>query len=138
MSMGTPICSAQFLESKYSLATTTATRPISGRLFGSSSGHSKPTRTIFSAASTGYTATSMSYDQDTSVAKRRQSPKLYGYIPDQGRALVFFLMFMLSVLQLFAKVSSTALLLMTNPLQTRCLMKTNLTFLLRTLHLQIL
>ena len=69
-----------------------------------------------SAASTAYTATTMSYDIDTSVMKRRQSPKLYGYIPGQGRALVFFLMFMLSLLQLLAKVFSTALLVMTNPL----------------------
>ena len=71
---------------------------------------------VLSSASTGFTAASMSYDFDTSVSKRRNSPKMYGYLPDEGRGVVFVLMFLLSVLQLVAKVFSTALLALTNPL----------------------
>ena len=70
---------------------------------------------LMSAASTGYTSAVLSYDFDTSVANRRVSPLLHGMVPDQGRGFVFFLMFMLSTLQMVSKVFSTALLLLVNP-----------------------
>ncbi len=39
---------------------------------------------------------------------------MYGYIPDVGRTKLFFVMFVLSFLQVVAKVFSTALLAQTN------------------------
>ena len=47
-----------------------------------------------SVASTGYTYSTISFDFDTSARKRRESPKLYGMVPDEGRGLIFFLMFL--------------------------------------------
>ena len=61
-----------------------------------------------------YTATAISYDMDTSVKNRRQSPKLWGMIPDEGRGFVFFLIVMTATFQVVAKVFSTALLATTN------------------------
>ena len=69
---------------------------------------------LISLASICFTATSMSYDYDTSVEGRRLSPVLRGYVPDVGRGLVFFLMFLLSMLHASAKIYSTALLAITN------------------------
>ena len=58
----------------------------------------------------------MTYDMDTSPVKRRQSPKLWGMIPDEGRGVVFVVMVMLSTFQMISKVFSTALLAATNSL----------------------
>ena len=69
---------------------------------------------FISAASTAYTSATLSYDFDTSVSKRRDSPKMYGYMPDEGRSQVFLLMFLLSLLQVATKVFATALLALTN------------------------
>ena len=70
---------------------------------------------FLSAASTGYTSATLSYDHDTSVVKRRETPSSWGMVPDQGRGFVFFLMFVLSTLQVVSKVFATALLALTNP-----------------------
>ena len=80
-----------------------------------------PTRTglaFFSLATSAltmaYTATTIVYDLDTSVARRRMSPQLFGMIPDEGRGLVFILMVLLALFQTAAKVFSVALLASTN------------------------
>jgi hypothetical protein len=69
---------------------------------------------LMSAASTGYTSATTAYDFDTSIARRRASPYLYGMVPNEGRGFVFFLMFVLSTLQMVSKVFSIALLSLTN------------------------
>ena len=86
------------------------------RLFLSSSEHttSAIVSLIVSALSIAYTSATLSYDFDTSVYKRRDSPKMYGYIPEEGRFSVFSLIFFLSLLQVVMKVIATALLALTN------------------------
>ena len=69
---------------------------------------------LMSAASTGYASATLSYDFDTSVAKRRVSPDMYGMVPDEGRGVVFLLMFLLATLQMVSKVFAVALLSLTN------------------------
>ena len=69
-----------------------------------------------SAMTTAYTVTTITFDMDTSAEGRRMSPELWGMIPDEGRGLVFILMFLLGLCQVVAKVFSIALLATTNSL----------------------
>ena len=69
---------------------------------------------LMSAASTGYTSATVSYDIDTSISKRRASPSMYGMVPDAGRGFVFLLMFLLATLQVVSKVFAVALLSLTS------------------------
>jgi hypothetical protein len=57
----------------------------------------------------------MAYDKDVSPAMRKQSPDLYGFVPNAGRGLAFVTMLTLSILHVVAKTLATALLVVTNP-----------------------
>jgi hypothetical protein len=69
---------------------------------------------VISAASAALTSTTTTYDMDTSPVKRKESPDMYGMIPETGRGLTFAVMFTLSFLQVLAKGFSVALLAVTN------------------------
>jgi hypothetical protein len=56
------------------------------------------------------------FSQDTAPALRRESPDVYGAIPNTGRGLAFVTMFALSTVHVISKTLSTALLLVTNPI----------------------
>ena len=68
---------------------------------------------VISAATTGYTSSSISFDWDVDPKARKESPSFYGYIPDgHGRALIFVCMIMNSTLLMLLRCSSvTALIL---------------------------
>ena len=69
-----------------------------------------------SALTTAYASTTLSYDFDTEVIKRRRSPKQFGMVPDEGRGFVFFVMVLISTFQIGTKTFATALLAATNPI----------------------
>ena len=65
---------------------------------------------VISALTTGFGSALISYDNDTSPAKRRQTPQFYGFVPPTGRGIVFFLMLITATSQFAAKIMSIALL----------------------------
>jgi hypothetical protein len=70
---------------------------------------------IISCCTTGFAATTMWYDYDTSPAKRKARPKIAGATPDNSRAPFFFVLVMSGALQVAAKSFSSALLLVASP-----------------------
>ena len=56
-----------------------------------------------SAGTTGFTASTMFFYQDTSPEQRRRSPEEWGAIPDTGRDFAFAVIFALATLQVLAK-----------------------------------
>ncbi|GMI58148.1 hypothetical protein TeGR_g1628, partial [Tetraparma gracilis] len=83
--------------------TTSATR--SKAMFGS---------ILISAGSAALISTCTTYDMDTSPVKRKESPAIYGIVPDHGRTRAFFSMFFISFLQIMARALTCALLGVTN------------------------
>jgi hypothetical protein len=64
----------------------------------------------------GFTTSMMAFDYDTSPAKRKTSPKFYGYIPDtaRGRLLVFVELFTLHTAHAMEKTLTFAMLAQTD------------------------
>jgi hypothetical protein len=69
---------------------------------------------LISAGCAAMTSATLTYDTDTSPAKRKTSPDMCGMIPDTGRGMAFFVMVSISFLQVTAKCVSVALLGVTN------------------------
>ena len=70
---------------------------------------------LISACSTAMISTAMFYDKDTSPASRKESPDVYGAIPNTGRGLAFVAILAFSTVHILSKTLSTALLIVTNP-----------------------
>ena len=66
-----------------------------------------------SAMSIACSVTTVFFDYDTAVSKRRESPEVWGAIPDRHRGIVFALMVLMSTCQILSKVFSIALLAVT-------------------------
>jgi hypothetical protein len=69
---------------------------------------------LISAASTGLTATTIFYDNDVDPGVRKRNPVWCGAIPNQGRGLAFFNVFVFCTLHVLAKGLATALLYIAN------------------------
>jgi hypothetical protein len=69
---------------------------------------------LISAGCAALTSTAIAYDMDTTPAKRRESPDMYGMIPDTGRGVAYTVMFSMAALQVLAKGLSVALLGLTS------------------------
>jgi hypothetical protein len=69
-----------------------------------------------SCLSTAFTATTLTYELDTNVVRRRRNPKFYGYIPDEtaGRLRAFIFLFLYHSTHTMGKTYSMALLWQTN------------------------
>jgi hypothetical protein len=65
---------------------------------------------VISAASAGLTATSLFYDIDVDPTMRKRNPIWCGAVPNQGRGVAFFTVFMMCTLHVLAKGAATALL----------------------------
>jgi hypothetical protein len=71
---------------------------------------------LISALSTGYSSGTITWDFDTNIENRRDSPEFYGMIPDGVRGNVVFLCMVLnSALLLLVRSLSYAFLMLVNP-----------------------
>ncbi|GMI29968.1 hypothetical protein TeGR_g8680 [Tetraparma gracilis] len=70
---------------------------------------------MISIASTALTATTIFWDVDTNPRSRKRNPEWIGMVPDLGRGSAFFIVFLMSSVQVAAKALATALLAVTNP-----------------------
>jgi hypothetical protein len=70
---------------------------------------------ILSCLSTAFTATSIAYDLDTNVAKRKNNGEFYGYMPDTsaGRVRAFMLLLLYHSTVVMGKTYSMAVLAQT-------------------------
>jgi hypothetical protein len=67
---------------------------------------------VVSALSTGYSSSTVTFDFDTGVQRRKDEPEFYGFIPDGTRGtVVFACMILNSALLLLARSASAALLM---------------------------
>ncbi|GMI30117.1 hypothetical protein TeGR_g7765 [Tetraparma gracilis] len=72
---------------------------------------------LVSALSTGVASAGISYDYDADPVMRRNNPKFYGYLPDNGvkRTIMYITMVCNSALLLLMRSFSTALLFLIDP-----------------------
>jgi hypothetical protein len=71
---------------------------------------------LISALSTGYSSATITWDFDTGIQRRRDSPEFYGMIPDGVLGNVVFLCMILnSALLLLVRSFSYAMLMLVNP-----------------------
>jgi hypothetical protein len=69
-----------------------------------------------SALSTGFSSATITFDYDTGVQRRKDTPEFYGFIPDGTRgSVVFGCMTLNSALLLLARSASAALLMHAKP-----------------------
>jgi hypothetical protein len=68
-----------------------------------------------SLMTTGYNATLISYDLDTSPTKRKENPYFYGYVRNDKRTQILLQMVSCCTLLVANKVLATALIAITNP-----------------------
>jgi hypothetical protein len=69
-----------------------------------------------SAMSSGFSSATVTFDLDTNIRRRRESPEFYGFIPDGIKGTVVFgCMIANSALLLLARSASAALLILANP-----------------------
>jgi hypothetical protein len=74
------------------------------------------TSLLISALSTGYSSATITWDFDTNIESRRDSPEFYGMIPDGVRGNVVFLCMILnSAMLLLVRSLSYALLMLVRP-----------------------
>jgi hypothetical protein len=71
---------------------------------------------LMSAFSIGMIATTIAFESDTNLVKRRESPEIYGMVPDAGRGVTFLVMFAFSTTHVVLKALSSSLLMATDPL----------------------
>jgi hypothetical protein len=74
---------------------------------------------LVSALSAGYLSSTITWDYDTSYARRKNEPELYGLVGDGSRgSLLFLLMVLMSSLIMLGRCAAIALLIRASPLIT--------------------
>ena len=66
---------------------------------------------MVSGLCTGFAASTISFDLDCDPAKRFKNNDFYGYVPDEGRLLVFVLMLLISAIHSFMRSIAFALIM---------------------------